>query len=223
MARVLDHGNHQPAAPATGSTLRWVRSRRYRGCRPAATPRPFRLRPLPAGTAPGRRVLRSSRSSSSPRRSGGRAVPWATTLPLLWGASVQRGTENLMHGLHEQLAVLIRQAAQIDQETRRANILHSPAPRSATSAYIESYALPSGTPSPGRAGYLFSCETQYSSASRCSSALSARYSSRGHHDRLNLARPEDHLMISDLVIKRQGTLTHAHDSTPRRNAGPHPS
>jgi pyruvate/2-oxoglutarate dehydrogenase complex dihydrolipoamide acyltransferase (E2) component len=39
-----------------------------------------------------------------------------------------------MHGLHEQLAVFVRQTAQVDQETRRSNVLHSPAPRSAASA-----------------------------------------------------------------------------------------
>jgi hypothetical protein len=70
----------------------------------------------------------------------------------LVGASVQRGTENLRYGLHEQLMMLVRQAAQV----RRANILHSPAPRSATSASIESYTLPTGTSSPGRDGYLLS-------------------------------------------------------------------
>jgi len=74
----------------------------------------------------------------------------------LMGASVQRGTEDLMYGLHEQFAVLVGQAAQVDQETRRANILHSPAPRSATSASIESYTLPSGTSSPDRGGCLLS-------------------------------------------------------------------
>jgi hypothetical protein len=36
------------------------------------------------------------------------------------GASVQRGPENLVYRLHEQLAVLVRQAAQVNQETRRA-------------------------------------------------------------------------------------------------------
>jgi hypothetical protein len=43
-----------------------------------------------------------------------------------------------------------------------------------------------------------------------------------NHDRLDLARPEDHLMISDLSIERQGALTHAYEGTPRRNAGQYP-
>jgi hypothetical protein len=70
----------------------------------------------------------------------------------LVGASVQRGTKNLMYGLREQLAVFVRQAAQVDKETRRPNMLHSPSPRSATSASIESYTLPSGMSSPGPDG-----------------------------------------------------------------------
>ncbi len=68
--------------------------------------------------------------------------------------SVQRRAENLMDGRYEQFAVLIRQTAQVDQETSRANILHSPVPRSATSASIESYTLPSGMSSPGADGWL---------------------------------------------------------------------
>jgi hypothetical protein len=43
---------------------RCFRSRRYRGCRHVATPRRFRLRPLPTGTVLGHRVPRSSMSSS---------------------------------------------------------------------------------------------------------------------------------------------------------------
>ena len=50
----------------------------------------------------------------------GPAGPVSLVAPPPCGASVKRGTENLMHGLHEQLAVLVRQAAQVDQETRRA-------------------------------------------------------------------------------------------------------
>src|SRR5580698_359421 len=87
--------------------------------------------------------------------------------------------ENLVHGQPEQLAVLVGQAAQVRQETRRPDVLHSPTPRSASSSSIESYTLLSGTSSPGRDGCLRSCASQYSSASRCSSALSARYSSSG--------------------------------------------
>ena len=34
---------------------------------------------------------------------------------------------------------------------------------------------------------------------------------QGDHDRLDLACPEDHLMVSDLGIEWQGTLTHAYE------------
>ncbi len=43
--------------------------------------------------------------------------PWPRHRPLV-GASLQRGTQNLMHGLREQLAGLVRQAAQVDQLRR---------------------------------------------------------------------------------------------------------
>ena len=48
----------------------------------------------------GRQVPRSSTSSSSSRRCGGRATLSATAPPLM-GPGVQRGTQSLMHGLHE--------------------------------------------------------------------------------------------------------------------------
>ena len=60
---------------------------------------------------------------------------------------------------------------------------------------------------------------QYSSVSRCSRALSVRVFLQGNHDRLDLACPEDHLMVSDLGIERQGPVTHTYESTPRGNVG----
>ena len=41
---------------------------------------------------------------------------------------------------------------------------------------------------------------------------------QGDHDRLCLARTEDHLMVGDLSIERRGALTHASERTPGRNA-----
>jgi hypothetical protein len=60
----------------------WLRSRKYRGCRHVATPRPSRLRPPQAGTVPGHPVPRNSRSSNSSRQSDGRATLSATAPPL---------------------------------------------------------------------------------------------------------------------------------------------
>ena|ERR1022692_275191 len=41
---------------------------------------------------------------------------------------------------------------------------------------------------------------------------------QGNHDRLSLARTEDHLMAGDISIERRRALTHARERTPRRNA-----
>src|SRR5260221_10779418 len=46
---------------------------------------------------------------------------------------------------------------------------------------------------------------------------------QGDHDRLDLACPEDHLMVGDLSIERQGAITHAYESTPKRNVGQYPT
>ncbi len=63
---------------------------------------------------------------------------------------------------------------------------------------------------------------QYSSVSRCSRALSVRVFLQGNHDRLDLACPEDHLMVGDLGIERLRTLTHANEGNPRANVAPDP-
>jgi hypothetical protein len=126
---------------------------RCRGCRPAARRRQVRLLPQPTGTMLCRRAWRSSMSSSSSCRSCVDAQgPWPRCSAGV-RAIVQSRTQHLMDRVGEHLAVLIRKAAEVRQEARRPDVLHSSGPRSASSASIESYTFLSGTSSPGRDGY----------------------------------------------------------------------
>jgi len=70
--------------------------------------------------------------------------------------SVQGGTQQLMDGSGEHLAVLVRKAPEIRQEAGRPDVLHPSELRSASNASMESYTFPSGASSPGRDGYLAS-------------------------------------------------------------------
>ncbi len=108
---------------AASGTPRRFRSRRYRGCRRVATPRPFRLRPLPAGTVPGHRVPRSSMSSSSPRRSGGRAAPSATAPPPCeQGDRVEFFTPGPRPGIRSERPFLTNQPPILSQDRRAATV-----------------------------------------------------------------------------------------------------
>src|SRR6266516_2095909 len=190
-----------------------IRTRRCRGCRHAATPRPFRQLPPPAGTAPGRPAPRNSRSSSKPRRSGGYATP-AATAP--YPCEPQRSARDA--AAHAQIPRTACGAHPADAADRSGN--PACAHTSLACAEISHQRFHRLIPAtvrhtvtrPRRIPALMSSPVQLSLT--LLQRLQRPVLLQGDHDRLSLALPEDHLMTGDLSIERQGTLTHSSKRTP---------
>ena len=117
-----------------------------------------------------------------------------------------------MHGLHEQLAMLVRQAAQVDQETRRANSTSFACAEIGHQRFhrVVHLAIRNVITWPRRVPALVSDPVQLSLT--LLQRLERAILLQGDHDRLDLACPEDHLMVGDLCIERQGPLAHTYES-----------
>src|SRR5260221_4165873 len=161
-------------------------------------------------------------SSSSSRRSGGRATLSATAQPLCGRQRPARDGES-----HARPAQIAYGSLQAGGAGRSGNQACEPTSFACAEIGHQRFhrvvhvAVRDVVPGPGRIPALVSDPVQLSLT--LLQRLKRAILLQGDHDRLDLACPEDHLMVGDLSIERQGAITHAYESTPKRNVGQYPT